>query len=176
MIRSKTLRRQRASSVGAKIVGRLTEFTRALENGTPLTAKFTCRTVRLNRSAPAFDADRVRETRGRLHASQAVFAMLLGVSVKTVRAWEQGVNAPSDMANRFMDEIRRQPQYRGRPTSNSYSYSHFEIHGSLVRFWNAFSLSFNSSSSLACCGSPARFFTSCGSASRSYSSKAGRCM
>jgi DNA-binding transcriptional regulator YiaG len=43
--------------------------------------------------------------------SQAVFAKLLGVSLNTVRAWEQGVNHPSDMACRFLDEIRRDPAY-----------------------------------------------------------------
>jgi len=53
----------------------------------------------------------VRRTRGLLRASQAVFARFLGVSVKTVRAWEQGFNVPSDMACRFMDEIRRDPSY-----------------------------------------------------------------
>jgi putative transcriptional regulator len=53
----------------------------------------------------------VKQTRALLGASQAVFANFLGVSVKTVRAWEQGVNTPSAMACRFMDEIRRDPKH-----------------------------------------------------------------
>src|SRR4051794_17473009 len=47
----------------------------------------------------------------RSHASQAVFARFLGVSRNTVRSWEQGVNAPSTMACRFLDEIRLNPAY-----------------------------------------------------------------
>ena len=53
----------------------------------------------------------VRETRDLLAASQAVFARFLGVSVQTVRAWEQGVNTPSTLASRFLDEIRHDPAY-----------------------------------------------------------------
>jgi HTH-type transcriptional regulator/antitoxin HigA len=45
-----------------------------------------------------------------LNASQALFAQFLGVSVKAVRKWESG-QAPSEMACRFMDEIRRNPKY-----------------------------------------------------------------
>src|SRR5687767_7125483 len=41
------------------------------------------------------DIQRVRE---RLGLSQAVFADLLGASVSTVRAWERGARAPSEMA------------------------------------------------------------------------------
>jgi len=39
-----------------------------------------------------------------------LFAHFLGVSVKTVRSWEQG-KTPSDIASRFMDEIRHNPNY-----------------------------------------------------------------
>ena len=44
-------------------------------------------------------------------ASQVVFAKLLGVSPNTIRSWEQGVNDPSHMARRFLDEIRFNPEY-----------------------------------------------------------------
>jgi DNA-binding XRE family transcriptional regulator len=44
-----------------------------------------------------------------LNASQAVFARFLGVRPTTVRAWECGNNVPSDMAARFLDEIRANP-------------------------------------------------------------------
>lgn len=46
-----------------------------------------------------------------LHVSQAIFARFLGVSVKTVHAWEQGENTPADIAARFMDEIQSDPTY-----------------------------------------------------------------
>ena len=37
--------------------------------------------------------------------------MFLGVSVKTVQAWEQGLQTPPKMACRFMDEIRHDPEH-----------------------------------------------------------------
>ena len=43
--------------------------------------------------------------------SQAIFAQFLGVSVKTVSAWERGDKKPSDLACRFMDEIKESPDY-----------------------------------------------------------------
>ena len=43
--------------------------------------------------------------------SQRIFAQFLGVSVDAVQSWEGGVNTPSDMACRFMDEIRFNPEY-----------------------------------------------------------------
>ena len=60
---------------------------------------------------PALGKADVVAIRTALGASQRVFAGLLGVSVATVRAWEQGVNAPSGMATRFLTEIRTNPDY-----------------------------------------------------------------
>jgi len=59
----------------------------------------------------AYSPELVKATRKSLRASQKVFAELLGVSVKTVCAWEQGINTPQDVACRFMDEIRHDPSY-----------------------------------------------------------------
>jgi DNA-binding transcriptional regulator YiaG len=41
--------------------------------------------------------------------SQAVFARLLAVNVKTVQAWEQGEQPPSGIARRLLDEINQHP-------------------------------------------------------------------
>jgi putative transcriptional regulator len=102
-------------SVADRIVGRLQEFTKALENKEVISERFNCRKVELNLKPQPYDPQKVKETRQTLGVSQALFALFLGVSVKTVHSWEQGVNAPSDMACRFMDEIRRNPEYmRGR--------------------------------------------------------------
>lgn len=89
-----------------KIAARLQKFSEALNRGEDLSESFNCRTVVLNLVATEYKPETVVETRKLLGASQVVFAKFLGVSVKTVRAWEQGVNPPSDMACRFMDEIR----------------------------------------------------------------------
>ena len=100
-----------SGSVADQIVSRLTNFTNALESGATVSEKFTVRTIRLNLEPTAYDTESVRKTRELLHLSQPLFAKFLGVSVQTVRAWEQGDNVPSDMACRFLDEINRDPAY-----------------------------------------------------------------
>jgi putative transcriptional regulator len=98
-------------SVGVKIIEGLKEFTDALESGEKIAERFTCRTVMLDLVPLAYGPDAVKATRKLLGASQGIFAQFLGVSPKSVRAWEQGVNSPSDIACRFMDEIQRNPDF-----------------------------------------------------------------
>ena len=98
-------------SIGKTIVGRLNEFADALETGRDISAKFTCRKVVINLEPEAYDPKLVKQTRRVLSASQAIFAKFLGVTVDTVQSWESGINTPSDMACRFMDEIRLAPAY-----------------------------------------------------------------
>lgn len=97
--------------VGSRIVGRLKGFVAAIEKGDPLTKRFTFRAMRLNLKPQVYNAALVKETRGKLSASQAVFAKFLGVSLSTVRDWEQGLKTPKPIACRLMDEIRRDPDY-----------------------------------------------------------------
>lgn len=98
-------------SVGAKIIEGLGEFTEALEDGRSVTKQFTCRTVVLDLIPVPYSPEKVVATRRLLRSSQGIFAQFLGVSMKTVRAWEQGKNTPSDLACRFMDEIQRNPDF-----------------------------------------------------------------
>jgi putative transcriptional regulator len=98
-------------TVGARIIAGLQEFVEALEKKEPIAEKFTCRVVALDLQPTPHSPELVKEVRERLGASQSVFARFLGVSVKTVRSWEHGINTPSDMACRFMDEIRLNPDY-----------------------------------------------------------------
>jgi putative transcriptional regulator len=98
-------------TVGKKIIEGLREFTEALENDEPLAEKFTCRKVTLDLLPVPYSPKAVKATRKLLMVSQGVFAQFLGVSVKTVRAWEQGRTTVGDMACRFMDEIQRSPEY-----------------------------------------------------------------
>ena len=53
--------------------------------------------------------DDIRKLRRRLHLSSQVFADVLGVSAKTVQAWESGANTPSGPALRLMNAIRKHP-------------------------------------------------------------------
>ena len=73
--------------------------------------RLTCRQVKLNLEPTSYSPQLVKSTRKTLGISQPLFARFLGVSAKTVRSWEQGVNIPSNMACRFMDEIRRAPSH-----------------------------------------------------------------
>jgi putative transcriptional regulator len=98
-------------SVGKKIIEGLKEFTEALENDERIAEKFTCRKVTLDLLPVPYSPKTVKSTRKLLMVSQGVFAQFLGVSVKTVRAWEQGRTVVGDMACRFMDEIQRNPEY-----------------------------------------------------------------
>ena len=97
------------ASVGHEIVNRVKEFAEALKGPRPISEQFTCRRVVLDLNPTPYDPDLVRETRKILGASQAMFAKFLGVKTRTVQHWEQGLVIPSDMACRFMDEIRNNP-------------------------------------------------------------------
>jgi putative transcriptional regulator len=97
---------------GEVLVSGFREFADALEeNPRSISKKFTCHRIRLNLRPTNYNAKLVKTTRAVLGASQAIFAQFLGVSVQTVRAWEQGINIPQDAACRLMDEIRRDPDY-----------------------------------------------------------------
>ncbi|MEX0866391.1 MAG: hypothetical protein WD030_03465 [Pirellulales bacterium] len=88
------------------LVKSLENFADALESGEDLAERFTCRKVLLKLPPTPYGPADVRETRQILGASQAIFAQFLGVSPRTVQAWEQGEQVPSPIARRFMDEIR----------------------------------------------------------------------
>src|SRR5437660_926124 len=99
------------TSVASRIRQRLEEFTLALESGESIQDKFVCRRMELDLKPTPYGPRTVKETRKLLNASQEVFALLLGTSLRTVRGWEQGKGAPNSTACRFMDEIRRNPDY-----------------------------------------------------------------
>jgi putative transcriptional regulator len=73
--------------------------------------KLTRHHVSLNLVSTKYSPTTVKKTRDRLGCSQAIFARFLGVSISTVRNWEQGVNQPEHVARRLMDEIRHDPKY-----------------------------------------------------------------
>jgi putative transcriptional regulator len=103
---------ERLTPVGAEIVEALTEFYGTLKQGPDAVAKrFTVRTVELDLKPCAYTDREVKKARDLLGLSQPLFARFLGVSVKAVRAWENGGKRPSDMACRFLDEIALNPDY-----------------------------------------------------------------
>ncbi len=98
-------------TVGEKITKRLAAFAAALEDDKTVTERFTCRRITLDLRPQPYDPKLVKDTRALLGLSQSLFAKFLGVSIKSVSAWERGSKSPRDIACRFMDEIRENPSY-----------------------------------------------------------------
>jgi len=100
---------KKKESVGSRIGARLKGFAEALKREERISERFVVKRMELNLEPTVYEATSVQKTRKLLEMSQSVFAKFLGVSVNTVRAWEQGINTPSGMACRFMDELRHDP-------------------------------------------------------------------
>ena len=49
-----------------------------------------------------YSAEEIKGIRNRLNMTQAVFALFMGISKKTVEAWEAGTNHPSGAASRLL--------------------------------------------------------------------------
>lgn len=52
----------------------------------------------------------VKDIREKYHLSQEQFARLLGISVKTLRNWEQGRRAPEGPARVLLQVVARHPE------------------------------------------------------------------
>ena len=59
---------------------------------------------------PRCDAKTVKKLRAELKLSQGAFARVLGVSPKTVEAWEAGRNLPNGSASRLIEVINKDKQ------------------------------------------------------------------
>ena len=58
---------------------------------------------------PDFSAEDIKEIRRSSGLTQKTFAAVLGVSVKTVEAWEAGTNKPIGSARRFLSVLKTEP-------------------------------------------------------------------
>lgn len=56
-------------------------------------------------SVTKFSSDYIKTIRHKVGLSQPLFAEFLGVSVKTVRAWEQGITSPSGSSARLLEAL-----------------------------------------------------------------------
>ena len=97
------------SPLGAEMVAGLSAFCHALETGEPIAKRFTVRTVHLDLQPKLYSASDIKDVRKMLNASQALLARFLGVSVNSVRSWEQGSRTVPTIACRFLDEIVANP-------------------------------------------------------------------
>ena len=57
-----------------------------------------------------YSAGEIKAIRKRLHMTQAVFAMFMGVSKKTVEAWESGHNIPNGPSLRLLSMAEKEPE------------------------------------------------------------------
>lgn len=66
------------------------------------------RRVKYPKPASKVEAKAVRET---LNISQLAFARALGVSLSTVRSWEQGKRRPDGLATKVLRALQRRPAF-----------------------------------------------------------------
>ena len=105
-------------SPGPEILRGLQEVCETIEQGVPLSRRFTVRTVRMADVARRWTPAQVRVLRERLGASQGVFARVIGASIKTVQSWEQGKTPPA-IASRLLECIESDPRHWERMLHNA---------------------------------------------------------
>lgn len=77
-------------------------------NGKARTAKCTVN------PAPEFTSQEIKDIRLGFGMTQLTFAEVMGVSVKTVEAWEAGTNKPIGSARRFLSVLKADPTLLSR--------------------------------------------------------------
>jgi putative transcriptional regulator len=80
----------------------------AFEHGKRRNLKVT--RIQAPRPPKAMSPKDIAQIRQKLNCSQAVFAMLLNISPKTVQAWEQGSREPGDAALKLLTIARKHPE------------------------------------------------------------------
>lgn len=60
---------------------------------------------------PAFEGKDIRSIRTRHNLTQSAFSRVLGVSKKTIEAWEAGKNTPSGPAQRMLEVMSRDSEF-----------------------------------------------------------------
>ncbi|NBG87731.1 helix-turn-helix domain-containing protein [Isachenkonia alkalipeptolytica] len=64
--------------------------------------------------AQEFSKDEIKRIRQYLQLTQVTFAEVIGVTPKTVEAWERGTNAPTGPARRMMTILKEDPESLNR--------------------------------------------------------------
>jgi len=77
--------------------------------------KITARKVKLTiKPVDTFNNDDIKQIRRKTGLSQVMFAGSLGVSPKTVEAWENGRNKPDGASRRLLEVVRDDPGFLRR--------------------------------------------------------------
>ncbi len=98
------------SPLADEMVKGMSAFCDAAEASKTVGKRFTIRTVSLDLEARPYGPRDVKRVRAFLKASQSLLAKFLGVSVKTIRSWEQGSRPVPTIACRYMDDIVANPE------------------------------------------------------------------
>jgi putative transcriptional regulator len=72
--------------------------------------ELSLRTVEVPAPPPEITAEEVTSLRTKAGMSQAIFARIMNVSIKTVQSWEQGDRRPSHAALRMLQVFRKNPR------------------------------------------------------------------
>lgn len=80
----------------------------AFERGNRRELKVT--RIQAPRPPKAMSPRDIARIRQRLNCSQAVFAMMLNISPKTIQAWEQGAREPGDAALKLLTIAKNHPE------------------------------------------------------------------
>ena len=72
--------------------------------------KASTKTITIN-PIEEFTAKEIKEIRNNTGMTQVLFAKYLGVSVKTIEAWEAGTNHPNGAACRMLSITKKDPQF-----------------------------------------------------------------
>jgi len=77
--------------------------------------KIKVRKIRLTiKPVETFNTDDIKQIRQRTGLSQVIFAGSMGVSPKTVEAWENGRNNPDGASRRLLEIVRDDPAFLER--------------------------------------------------------------
>lgn len=66
--------------------------------------------IQAPRPPKAMSPKEIARIRQKLNCSQAIFAMMLNISTKTVQAWEQGSREPGDAALKLLTIAKKHPE------------------------------------------------------------------
>lgn len=96
--------------IGDEILRGLGQMRDVLERGQPLESRFTMRTVELELEPRVYSAEEIQKIRRSFQASQAVFALMIGISPRTLQDWEQGRKAAPPWAGRLLQLMQEHPR------------------------------------------------------------------
>jgi DNA-binding transcriptional regulator YiaG len=100
-------KQKKKKNMGAEIIAALRDTNRLITRG----KKLTVREVSVSVVPEECDAHEIQSIRQKFGCSQAAFAAFLGVPLATLSSWERGKRSPSSMAQRFLYEMRENPDY-----------------------------------------------------------------